>query len=72
MGRLVGLVGLVQSMVEESGEPEGFDAAQWLRRWIQIPVPALGGRTPADMLGTAAGQEEVARLLRQAQAGVYA
>ena len=39
---------------------------------IQVPVPALGGRTPADMLDTAAGQEEVARLLRQAQAGVYA
>ena len=26
------LVGLVQSMVEERGEPEGFDAAQWLGR----------------------------------------
>jgi len=66
------LVGLVQSMVEESGESESFDAAQWLGQWIQVPVPALGGRTPADMLDTAAGQEEVARLLRQAQAGVYA
>ena len=66
------LVGLVQSMVEESGNPEGFDAAEWLGRWIQAPVPALGGRTPADLLDTAAGQEEVARLLRQAQAGVYA
>ena len=40
MGRLVGQV---QRMVEESGRPEGFDAAAWVARWMEKAVRRWGG-----------------------------
>ena len=65
------LVGQVQRMVEESGQPEGFDAAAWVARWIERPVPALGGLRPAELLDTAEGQAIVANVLSRAQTGAY-
>ena len=65
------LVGQVQRMVEESGQPEGFDAAAWVARWIDRPVPALGGLKPAELLDTAEGQAIVANVLSRAQTGAY-
>ena len=65
------LVGQVQRMVEESGQPEGFDAAAWVARWIERPVPALGGLKPAELLDTAEGQAIVANVLSRAQTGAY-
>lgn len=44
--RVIGLsrlIGQVQTMIEQSGEPEGFDAAHWVAAWIERPSPALGG-----------------------------
>ncbi len=35
------LIGMVQAMVEESGEPQGFDAAHCVADWLGKPVPAL-------------------------------
>lgn len=72
--RVVGmakLVGLVETMVQQSGEPRGFDAAKWLSRWIDQELPALGGRRPAELLDTAEGQELVADTLRRMQSGAY-
>jgi len=69
MGRLVGQV---QRMVEESGRPEGFDAAAWVARWMERPVPALAGRRPAELMDTAEGQALVANVLARAQSGAYA
>ena len=66
------LVGLVQTMVEESGDPVGFDAAHWLARWLGTPLPALGGETPASYLDTFEGQKLVADLLSMSQSGAYA
>lgn len=66
------LVGLVQSMVEESGDPEGFDAARWLSAWLSRPLPALGGATPASYMDTFEGQKLVAGLLSMMQSGAYA
>ena len=66
------LIGQVQAMVEESGDPEGFDAAHWLGRWLDEPLPALGGQRPADFMDTAEGRELVSRLLAMAQSGAYA
>lgn len=66
------LVGLVQTMVEESGDPAGFDAAHWLARWLGTPLPALGGETPASYLDTFEGQKLVADLLSMSQSGAYA
>lgn len=66
------LIGLVQSMVEQSGDPLGFDAARWLSDWLTRPLPALGGATPASYMDTFEGQKLVAELLAMSQSGAYA
>ncbi len=58
-------------MVEESGQPQGFDAAAWVAGWMDRPVPALGGMKPAEMMDTAEGQSIVANLLSRAQTSAY-
>lgn len=70
---MVKLLGIAQEMVRDSTAPEaqGFDAAKWLGRWIEIPQPALGGRKPADLLDTPTGVEVVARLLGSIQSGAF-
>jgi putative toxin-antitoxin system antitoxin component (TIGR02293 family) len=73
--RVVGmakLIGQVQTMVEQSGDPTGFDAAQWLARWLDEPLPALGGLHPAEYMDTAEGRDLVSNLLSMAQSGAYA
>lgn len=66
------LVGQLEAMVEESGDPEGFDALAWLSRWLSEPSPALGHLKPIDLLDTMEGQALVSRTLAQAQSGAYA
>lgn len=66
------LIGLVQSMVEQSGDPSGFDAARWLANWLSEPLPALAGATPASYMDTFEGQKLVAELLSMSQSGAYA
>ena len=66
------LIALVQTMVEESGDPTGFDAARWVAKWLTEPLPALGGETPASYLDTFEGQKLVAELLTMIQSGAYA
>ena len=73
--RVVGmarLVGQVQTMVEESGNPEGFDAGKWLADWLDRPLPALAGKAPAEFMDTADGRALVSDLLAQQQSGAYA
>src|SRR5690242_3910560 len=38
------LIGLVEKVVTESGDPAGFDAARWVAQWLHEPNAALGGR----------------------------
>jgi uncharacterized protein (DUF2384 family) len=66
------LIAQVQTMVEESGNPNGFDAARWVREWLQKPLPALGGKRPVEYMSTQEGRELVGRLLAMAQSGAYA
>jgi putative toxin-antitoxin system antitoxin component (TIGR02293 family) len=66
------LLGQLQTMVRESGNPEGFDAAAWLSTWMSAPVPALGGARPLDLMDTMTGQGLVAQALSQMQSGAYA
>lgn len=66
------LVGQLQAMIEDSGDPETFDAAAWLSQWLREPVPALGGMRPFDLMDTMEGQALVSRTLAQAQSGAYA
>ena len=66
------LVGQAQSLVQESGGPSDFDAARWLAEWLDRPLPALGGRRPAEFMDTAEGRALVSDLLAQQQSGAYA
>jgi len=73
--RVIGLeriIGQVEVMVAQSGNPQGFEAERWVGEWLDRPLPALGGAKPADFMDTMEGQELVARLLAQSQSGAYA
>ena len=66
------LVRLVEKMVCESGNPEGFDARVWLKHWMASPILALQGATPASYMKTEDGRKLVAQLLTMMQSGAYA
>ena len=66
------LLGQLQTMVRESGNPENFDASAWLSAWMSAPVPALGGARPLDLMDTMTGQALVSQVLAQMQSGAYA
>lgn len=73
--RVVGvarLVGQVDQMVRDSGEPDGFDAARWTAVWLQRALPALGGARPGELMDTAEGREIISGLVAQMQSGAYA
>jgi len=69
---LARLVGQAQTMVEESGDPRGFDARAWTARWLSEPLPALGGARPIDLMDTMEGQGLVSDTLARIQSGAYA
>lgn len=68
---LAAMVAQVQRMVEESGDPTGFDATAWLSDWLQRHVPALGGVQPLSFLDTHSGQRLVSDLIARMQTGAY-
>jgi putative toxin-antitoxin system antitoxin component (TIGR02293 family) len=73
--RVVGiakLIGQVQAIVNESGDPQGFEAGKWFHDWISRPLPALGGHKPEEYLQTADGREVISKLMAQMQSGAYA
>lgn len=72
--RVLGLAAMaaqVQRIVEESGDPTGFDATAWLSDWLQRHVPALGGVQPLSFLDTISGQRLVSDLVARMQTGAY-
>ncbi len=66
------LVGQLEAMVEESGDPTGFDTKAWMARWLTEPLPAFGGRCPFDLIDTLEGQNLVSVAIAQIQSGAYA
>jgi uncharacterized protein (DUF2384 family) len=62
----------VETIVKESGKPEGFDAARWLAEWLKEPQSSLGGKCPAELMDTADGRGLVADLVARSQTGAYA
>lgn len=66
------LIGQVETMVMESGDPSEFDAAVWTSAWLNSPLPALDNQTPASYMDTIEGQKMVSNLLATAQTGAYA
>lgn len=61
----------VSQIVSECGASEGFDAKEWVNRWIRTPLPALNNRTPFSLLGSTEGQRIVSNLLTTAQSGAF-
>ncbi|WP_459788729.1 antitoxin Xre/MbcA/ParS toxin-binding domain-containing protein [Alteriqipengyuania sp. 357] len=73
--RLIGfakLVGQLDAIVAESGDPEGFDSSEWMSRWLLDPLPSLGGRKPIEFLDTMEGQTIVSSMIARMQSGAYA
>lgn len=73
--RIVGfarLVGQLEAMIQESGDPTNFDAGAWMARWLTEPLPAFAGARPADFLDTMEGQGLVSAALAKIQSGAYA
>jgi hypothetical protein len=66
-----GLVAQVLVMVQESGNPQGFDAAGWTCAWLAQPNPALGGQRPVECMATGDGRARVSNLLAMAQSGAF-
>jgi putative toxin-antitoxin system antitoxin component (TIGR02293 family) len=66
------LVGEVQRVVSESGDPAQFDAARWTAEWLEEPNAALGGHAPGEFMDTADGRGLVSALVAQMQSGAYA
>ena len=58
-------------MIEESGNPEGFNAAEWVARWMDRPLPALDGQRPAELMDTSDGQALVSNIVARMQSGAY-
>jgi len=65
------LATLVQRLVNESGNPEGFDALKWTTRWLNSPVPVLGGACPASYMRTPEGRAQIEALIARMQSGAY-
>ncbi|WP_121941587.1 MbcA/ParS/Xre antitoxin family protein [Acidovorax sp. 100] len=66
------LTDLVQQIVVESGNPEGFNAEAWLQEWLAAPLPAFGNRRPLDVLQEPEGLAVVRATLLQIQKGSFA
>jgi len=73
--RIVGfakLVGQLEAMIQDSGDPAHFDTRTWMARWLTEPLPAFGGARPADLMDTMEGQGLISVALAQIQSGAYA
>lgn len=68
--RLVGVVRLV-GQVKDMVADDRFDAGEWVSKWLETSIPALGGRKPAEFMDTSEGQQLVARTLAQVESGAY-
>lgn len=66
------LVGQLEAMIQDSGDPTNFDARAWMARWLTEPLPAFGGVRPADLVDTMEGQSLVSSALAKIQSGAYA
>jgi len=68
---LASLVGQVTQIVQQSGNPDGFDAGQWVAEWMDEPIPALGNRKPSELMDTSEGQALVSDVIARMQSGAY-
>ncbi len=63
------LIGQVVVLVRDCGDGSPLEAGRWLADWLQRTNPALGGIRPAAFMDTAAGREQVSRLIGAQRSG---
>lgn len=68
---IVRMTALVQRMIEESGDPIGFDARTWVEGWLFQVNPALGGQLPIAVMAQPEGEAILCTLLLRAQSSTY-
>ena len=71
---LQGLMAKARQLAEATVDPDvlaRFDVDQWLGRWLQTPMPALGAKQPAEFLDVPSGQAVVSRLLGSLESSAY-
>jgi hypothetical protein len=68
---LVRLVGQIETIARESGDPQGVDAPRWMAAWLAQRTPALGGRIPAEIVWLADGREMLSNILGTMASGAY-
>lgn len=66
------LTDLVQQIVVECGNAQGFNAEAWLQGWLAVPLPAFGDRRPWYVLQEPEGLALVQATLLQIQKGSFA
>lgn len=65
----------LRKLLEESADPQqlkDFDLEGWVARWMREELPALGGKTPAQMLRNPEGQRAVEEVLERMRGGLPA
>jgi hypothetical protein len=65
------LVATVQRIVDESGDPAGFDAVAWVDAWMVRRLPALGGLTPHAFVLSGQDCDVLVSLLLCMQSGAF-
>lgn len=60
-----------EAMLRELGHPAELTPRPWLAWWLMVPVPALAGHRPLDLLDTADGRRRVLDALTQWISGVH-
>jgi hypothetical protein len=63
---LARLVGQIETIVNESGDPSGLNAPHWTSNWIAQPCFALGCRRPVELL-PGDGRDLLSTLIAQMQ-----
>jgi len=59
----------MELILQESGNPDGFDACRWVDAFLDASSPALGGRRPRELMRTSDGRVVVSALVAQMQSG---
>lgn len=65
------LLAQVNETIARSGTSENFDARKWLEQWITQPVPALGGKSPLELLDNEKGIEQIKQVIAAMESNAY-
>lgn len=65
------LLAQLNEIIARSGYPENFDARKWLEEWITQPVPALGGKSPLELLDNEKGIEQIKQVIAAMESNAY-